>query len=182
MHDLSQTLTDHRNRYPLMQPCDFVKIIYQSTFGGAHLLSRYVAKSSIIDEWEQVGSIRPPIAEHLFESIGYDAYRVYLRPAAGLPDGLARLADCFTASCALFHGTDDLLRNRLIESEQWIRNTSFPFGFSADEYCEYTAGFLKAPAPVSHSSVYTDAYAPSYRVIHKQAAERFFCDEFRPSL
>ena len=36
--ELCQVLADHAKRYPLMAPCDAVKLIFQNEFGGEHLI------------------------------------------------------------------------------------------------------------------------------------------------
>ena len=36
--ELEQILREHAKRYPLMQPTDAVKLIYQNEFGGGHLI------------------------------------------------------------------------------------------------------------------------------------------------
>ena len=37
MEELERILREHAERYPLMQPTDAVKLIYQNEFGGGHL-------------------------------------------------------------------------------------------------------------------------------------------------
>ena len=38
MEELKAILIAHAKRYPLMQPQDAVKLIYQNEFGGGHLI------------------------------------------------------------------------------------------------------------------------------------------------
>ena len=38
MEELRAILLAHAKRYPLMQPRDAVKLIYQNEFGGGHLI------------------------------------------------------------------------------------------------------------------------------------------------
>ena len=38
MFELEAILKIHVKRYPLMQPTDAVKLIYQNEFGGGHLI------------------------------------------------------------------------------------------------------------------------------------------------
>ena len=38
METLSKILLNHAGRYPLMEPTDAVKLIYQNEFGGGHLI------------------------------------------------------------------------------------------------------------------------------------------------
>ena len=38
MEELRAILLAHAKRYPLMQPQDAVKLIYQNEFGGGHLI------------------------------------------------------------------------------------------------------------------------------------------------
>ena len=38
METLALILASHAERYPLMEPTDAVKLIYQNEFGGGHLI------------------------------------------------------------------------------------------------------------------------------------------------
>ena len=38
METLPNILLNHAGRYPLMEPTDAVKLIYQNEFGGGHLI------------------------------------------------------------------------------------------------------------------------------------------------
>ena len=38
MEELKAILIAHAKRYPLMQPTDAVKLIYQNEYGGGHLI------------------------------------------------------------------------------------------------------------------------------------------------
>ena len=37
--ELNHILQAHAKKYPLMAPCDAVKLIYQNEFGGGHLVT-----------------------------------------------------------------------------------------------------------------------------------------------
>ena len=42
--EFREVLACHAARYPRMAPCDGVKLAYQATFGGGHLISDPAAK------------------------------------------------------------------------------------------------------------------------------------------
>ena len=48
MTDLSEILRAHSARYPLMMPCDAVKLIYQNEFGGGHIVENEKASLSYL--------------------------------------------------------------------------------------------------------------------------------------
>ena len=48
MTDLSEILRAHSARYPLMMPCDAVKLIYQNEFGGGHIVENEKASLSCL--------------------------------------------------------------------------------------------------------------------------------------
>ena len=43
---MRQILLDHIRRYPLAEPQDFLKLVHQSAFGGAHLAQSPVGQAS----------------------------------------------------------------------------------------------------------------------------------------
>ena len=51
MKDLESILKIHAANYPLMAPCDAVKLVYQNEFGCGHFIqNEYESKRKLIDE------------------------------------------------------------------------------------------------------------------------------------
>ena len=158
-------LLAHARRYPLMEPRDAVKLIYQSEFGGGHLIRD---ESACLDflrrEYE---STRQRTDLPLTEEIGCDIVRVNLGALDVSGYSVDHLGHIFLLSAAVHRGNMDSFRRKLSALRQLTAEGSMPFSPNAlDTYLEsYTAaGF----PPVSHSEAYRNTYHPAYRVIRKE--------------
>ena len=59
MFELEAILKIHVKRYPLMQPTDAVKLIYQNEFGGGHLIrDEEICLNYLRQEYTSVEKIR----------------------------------------------------------------------------------------------------------------------------
>ena len=94
MNDWRRVLREHGERYPAMQPRDAVKLTYQSTFGGGHMITDLTACAEWIEKEKQIA----PFAEQAFEDIGGGRVRLHLgNPAVkALPSWV--VAGVFAAS------------------------------------------------------------------------------------
>lgn len=164
MNDLPIILTQHALKYPLMEPADAVKLIYQNEFGGGHLISdKEACLNRLKNEYQNVIQ-KTDIP--LLEDIGNGMARVNL--AALDANGLTveMLNDIFVASSEIVPGTKKSFIVKLDFLEKLTREGIFKFdNYSLKAYLkEYIS--LGCP-PVSHSRIYRDAYKPAYRVICK---------------
>ena len=164
MNDLYTILQTHAARYPKMEPTDAVKLLYQSEFGGGHLIANEDACLAYLRaEWERTPF--DPDAP-LWEDIGGKIVRVML---AAIPDADAveALGRDFIRSAANVHGTREgfleklaLLRAMTVEGQ---------FTFSLAELDEYLSAYERAGYPaVSHSETYRRLYHPAYRVLRRE--------------
>ena len=162
MEELEQILREHTKRYPLMQPCDAVKLIYQNEFGGGHLLRDEQACLNYLRR-EYADLEKDPTAP-MYEDIGNGIVRVNL--AAIKEEDLEQLGQDFIASAAKHKGTLDSFLNKL-EVLQTL-TTEGVFAFDLDALNAYLSEYKAAGyLAVSHSEQYRQAYKPSYRVILK---------------
>ena len=76
MEELRAILIAHAKRYPLMQPTDAVKLIYQNEFGGGHLIRDEQACLNYLRR-EYADLEKNPTAL-LYEDIGNGIVRVNL--------------------------------------------------------------------------------------------------------
>ena len=143
METLEQILRNHARKYPLMEPQDAVKLIYQNVFGGGHL-------------------IRDPAAcrcalRHEYEETPQDSYAPVLEM---IGNGMARVmlnAREHTGSMNGFLLKLDILRKV---------TASGVFGFSSEDLEKYLDAYQQAGYPmVSHSEQYSQAYKPAYRIV-----------------
>lgn len=165
MIDYTSILCQHAARYPAMKPCDAVKLLYQATFGGGHIVKDpETAIARLTAERVGVSMQEKP----LLESIG-DYARVYLDSLAGQALSSELLGRLFCLSAGRSKGKmEDFLR-RLELLQNLTRNGTF--AFSSDELECYLEEYAAAGYPmVSHSKEYNAAYHPTYRVLDAACA------------
>ena len=162
MEELKQILQEHAKRYPLMQPYDAVKLIYQNEFGGGHLIRDEQAVLNYLRrEYE---SVEKDSAMPLYEDIGNGIVRVNL--AAVKPEDLEQLGKDFIRSAAEHTGTKERFLQKLDVLRQLTEAGHFGFGMIA--LGDYLLEYINSGCPmVSHSEQYRQNYAPAYRIIKK---------------
>ena len=163
MEELKDILIAHAKRYPLMQPTDAVKLIYQSEFGGGHLIRNEQACLNYLRrEYE---SITKDPTVPLCEEIGNGIVRVNL--AAVKPEDLENLCKAFIRSAAEHTGSKEQFLRKLDVLRQLT--TTGHFGFGMNELEDYLSEYIKSGCPmVSHSGQYRQNYAPAYRIVLKK--------------
>ena len=162
MEELRAILVTHAKRYPLMQPTDAVKLIYQNEFGGGHLIRDEQACLNYLRR-EYADLEKDPTAP-LYEDIGNGIVRVNL--AAVKPENLEKLGKVFIDSAAKHKGTLDGFLNKL-EVLRTLTEEGI-FTFDSNTLGAYLSEYKAAGYPaVSHSPEYRQAYKPAYRIIRK---------------
>ena len=162
MEELKAILITHAKRYPLMQPHDAVKLIYQNEFGGGHLIRNEEACLNYLRQ--EYASVEKDSSVPLYEDIDNGIIRVNL--AAVKEEDLEQLGQDFIASAAKHKGTLDSFLNKL----EVLRKLTAEgvFTFDTNVLNAYLSEYEAAGYPaVSHSEQYRQAYKPSYRVILK---------------
>ena len=160
MEELKRILREHAKRYPLMQPTDAVKLIYQNEFGGGHLIRDEEACLDYLRR--EYASVEKNPTAALHEDIGNGIVRVNL--AAVKPEDLEQLGRDFIRSAAAHTGAMDSFQRKLEVLRQVTREGYFAFSVEALE--KYLEEYKKAGCPaVSHSETFRKAYEPSYRII-----------------
>lgn len=162
MEELEHILELHARRYPLMEPVDAVKLIYQNEFGGGHLIRDEAAAMEYLRR-EYVATPEDPRIP-LYEPIGNGICRVNL--AALDPAELDRLGRDFIHSAAVHKGSLASFREKLEVLCRVAERGAF--SFDAGALRDYLAEYTQAGCPmVSHSPAYRNAYHPAYRIIKK---------------
>lgn len=160
--ELEAVLREHAARYPLMEPADAVKLIYQNEFGGGHLITD-PDKALRFLRMEYASVSRDP-ALPLTEDIGGGIARVQLAALDEAVFPLERLNALFVRSAEEHRGDGERFLRKLALLRSVTAQGVFDFSPEAlDAYLELcrAAGF---PA-VSHSDRYRSAYRPAYRVV-----------------
>lgn len=164
MRDLTAILTAHARKYPLMQPRDAVKLIYQNEFGGGHMIAD--ANASLERLRNEISCVEPDPAMPLIEDIGNGMMRVMLAALHVDEYPLETLNDDFVRSASLHTANPDNFLQKLDILKELTRQGQF--SFSSEELDAYLADYTAAGCPaVSHSQTYRDAYRPAYRVVSR---------------
>lgn len=160
MEELQQILIAHAKKYPMMQPTDAVKLIYQNEFGGGHLIRDEIGCMNYL--FQEYDSIEKTENFELFESIGNGLVRVNLK--AVKKSQLESLGYAFIRSAAAHNGSIERFYCKLELLETLTAEGHF--SFDTDELRQYLRAYKASHCPaVSHSEVYRQQYQPSYRVI-----------------
>ena len=160
MEELRAILIAHAKRYPLMQPRDAVKLIYQNEFGGGHLIRDEQACLNYLRR--EYADLEKDPTVPLYEDIGNGIIRVNL--AAVKPEDLERLGRAFIDSAARHKGSLDSFLNKLKVLEMLTEEGVFPF--DTNTLSVYLSEYKAAGYPVvSHSPDYRAFYKPAYRIM-----------------
>ena len=158
--ELKTVLKEHAQKYPLMQPKDAVKLIYQNEFGSAHMLPDL--ESCLQDLRREYENVEKNEDLPALESIGNGILRVNL--AALREEELEQLGRDFIDCACRVAGSMSSFLQKLEALRQLTREGCFAFGM--EELEAYLAEYEKAGfPPVSHSEAYRKAYRPAYRVV-----------------
>lgn len=162
MNEFMQILRHHAEIYPLMRPCDAVKLIFQSVFAGGHMIaSEKAAWERLCAEYDRTAHT----GQRKIESLG-EISRVYLTsPMTDAELSILHRMFCATAADMV---ADSDARRRFDERIELLTQLCQEgvFGFKPQELADYLAAYRAAGCPaVSHSDAYRTAYLPAYRVI-----------------
>lgn len=151
-------------RYPLMRPQDFVKMLYQGEYGGAHGGSDDLAAADSLKK-ELKSMKHVSFHEETSEDISADFMRVNLRPFVSSGKNTETLREIFVRSAAKNPCRENFDRKLEIFTEQCsVRKIDLPYLAVKKFISEYkTSGY-----PVlSHSMTYRLNYFPAYRVVRR---------------
>lgn len=161
MGEFERVLLAHLKKYPLMEPADCAKLIYQSEFAGGHMIA---------DAGQSLEWIRRELDEaavcsgEIYEDIGSGVFRLHLGPAKAAGMGAEEINERFAASAAKICGTAERQRQKLALLERLCAggHTSF----SREELEAFLEKYRAAGCPaLHHSDRYREAYQPHYRVV-----------------
>lgn len=162
MRELEKILEEHAIRYPLMQPTDAVKLIYQNEFGGGHLIRNEDAVLNYL--FREYASVKKDPSIGLYEDIGNGIVRVNL--AAIEESKVEKLGRAFLTSAAEHKGDLENFQKKL-EALRRLTGRGV-FRFNTEDLQVYLREYANAGYPmVSHSQQYREAYSPAYRIILK---------------
>lgn len=160
MDELLTLLRTHAARYPLMQPCDAVKLLYQNEFGGGHLIADPARSLARIRD--EAAAFTPCPLTPDFEDIGGGLVRAHLTCLSCLTP--EQLNDAFVRSARLHTGSLPSFQAKLTHLQESLPALGFHFPPQALD--AYLDAYRAQGCPmVSHSDAYRAAYHPAYRVV-----------------
>ena len=155
---LLAVLRAHALRYPLSEPRDAVKLLYQNEFGGGHLIrDEGACRARLARELGETPQdpLIPPC-----EEIGGGLVRLMLAAPRVRALGAEEIADLFIASAARPRWSAESFGEKLALLEERLGETGY--AFPADALAAFLAGYRAAGCPMlSHSEVYRRAYRPA---------------------
>ena len=171
MKTIEKILSEHLSRYPLMQPQDAVKLLFQSEFGPGHMIKD--KETCLKRLTEEYCGVRHDSDMPLTEEIGGDFIRVNLAALDTKAISLENLSEAFIRSANNHSGDIKAFHEKLDQLK--TLHKELPFSFAYPELAKYLNQYIIAGCPVvSHSETYRQAYHPAYRVIK---ASEFFANE-----
>lgn len=158
---MDKILLVHGRKYPMMEPRDAVKLLYQSNFGGGHLIRDEAVCLDFLHR-EYAATLQTDAA--LLEDIGNGMVRVMLSALDAHGYTPEQLGQAFLRSAASVSGSMEAFQKDLALLAELTRSGQMPFSFPELE--QYLAEYAAQGYPmVSHSETYRRAYHPAYRVI-----------------
>lgn len=166
---MKEILLRNHTKYPHMQVQDAVKLLYQSEFGGGHMIADAEKSLARIraEAIENTGidnrNRQNLINKEPYESIGNGICRLYL---SALEEGLRpeTLNQMFVWTAEQKKGTIEQFEAKLAVLLDGCRKGELPW--QEEEVCAYLKEYKKQGYPaVSHSVVYRKQYQPSYRIV-----------------
>ncbi|MDO4565792.1 MAG: hypothetical protein Q4B42_00520 [Oscillospiraceae bacterium] len=161
-------LAAHFERYPLMEPRDFAKLVYQSEFAGEHLIScEGESLERLLAEWEGLAADGKAL---FLEDIGGGLVRLHLTAAKARGFSPAKVNEAFVRTASSKRGSRQGLERRFAELREAAEDGLLPLDISKLE--TYLAAYRAEGCPaVRHSEQYRQAYRPHYRVLDRRYLE-----------
>lgn len=161
---MTDILLAHARRYPKMEPRDAVKLLYQSEFGGGHLIRDEEACLAFLRR-EYAATVQDPNIP-LLEDIGNGMVRVNLAALNAHRYSPEALGRDFIRSAAVPRGCRNTFRKQLSLLAALTRSGAMPF--SPEDLTAFLQEYEAAGMPpISHSGAYREAYHPAYRVLDR---------------
>ena len=158
---IENILLTHAQRYPLMEPRDAVKLLYQSQFGGGHLIRN---EAACLECLHREYDATPQTGIPMLEDIGNGMVRVHLAGLDAHGYTPEQLGQDFIRSAASVRGDRDRFLQTLSLLGELTLDGKMPF--SSPELETYLAEYAVQGYPVvSHSETYRSTYHPAYRVM-----------------
>ena len=160
--DTVNIILNHIKKYPFMEIRDICKLLYQSVFGGGHMIAdEEKSYNRICAEYDDM-KYDFPEKETSVEDIGGNMCRIYLN---SMKEGLSpfTLNRMFVLSANRRKGSCEELEDKLDVVVNACEQMEVPF--SSSDVRNFIASWKEQGYPaISHSEKYRQNYHPAYRV------------------
>ena len=163
MKPFEKILTAHIQKYPKLQPRDIVKLALQSEYGNSHMISD---ENDMLERLkDEINSVPVREDEELFENIGEKYVRLNLASPEARELSPEIINKMFIISSKEKSENSYAFESKLICAANMANRGLLPC--SAKEFGEYLEYYTKRHMgeAMSHSTLYREAYSPSYRVV-----------------
>ena len=150
----------HLQLYPMMQPQDVIKLLYQRNYGPEHMIDGCRSLHVLQEEAQEV-----VIDENasLFTPIGNAYVRLNLNRALR-EYSVAQINEMFVRSAGIVNGS---MSQYLTDIKLIQRNfDGLKASFTQEDFNEYLSWYRSQAYPaVHHTPIYRQTYDPHYRVV-----------------
>lgn len=144
---MKSILNYHHKKYPYASTQDFVKLLYQNTFGPGHFITNFdYIKKYLENEISTITTTN----DNLYEHIGNNTIRVNLYPYIN-NFNVNQLLDYFYQSMSLYHKNENTIET-FKQNLTLLHNDGFLNEYNLQD--------------VHHSDKYRQIYNPHYRIIN----------------
>ncbi len=158
---MREYILEHLKRYPMMEIADMVKLLYQSEFGGGHMIKNPAASLERLErECQGLELGQGPMR---WEKIGNHMGRLFLQ---GMSEHLSleTVNRFFVNSARRVNASEKVFEGKLELLVEMCREGSLPF--ECRELEDWLDVYREKGYPlIRHSDTYRRLYHPSYRVI-----------------
>ncbi len=161
-------LMTHYERYPLMQIEDFIKLIYQRSFGPRHF-SQSISEEKIMSMLKDELQLLEPMKESIWhEDIGGGYCRIHLDAVLLGKISIEELSQAFVKSMSDASIPNPKAKNILLSSIDVLLELitkgmiSLPIALATEFVQRYLDSDIMA---IHHSEIFKEKYHPHYRVI-----------------
>lgn len=162
---MKNIILKHIKKYPQMEIRDVAKLIYQSEFGGGHMIPNpQMSLKRIQEEYHSLGPEALAVPD-VVENIGSGLYRIYL---SCLEHGISAnvLNEMFVHSANNKKGSVAGLEEKIKLVISMCQEGALPY--SMDEVMRFFEAWAQNSYPaISHSETYRRNYFPAYRVVEE---------------
>lgn len=160
---------EHLARYPLMQPSDAYKLLYQGVRGPEHLVTSPEAFAARLRA--EYRAVVPAAGEGLWEVVRPDGAlgRLNLRPFSACAGDLDALIDACLETADRSWGTLAELQAAWMAFVGDWRRGRWAAVFAQDDVLVLSRRLEEEGyPPVHHSLAYREAYRPAYRLVRRE--------------